>query len=385
MVFSWEHQLRNNARVFLGINDGLMLPHAVDDRCVCMGSFWTGCIDHGCTAWVAQMMVDYVRYTGDDDFLKEKVYPFCKGTMRVYEEMLERDGDHFRLPVSVSPEYRGSDMDAWGANASFQLACLHRLGEDLVEMSERLGEVPEPIWLEILEKTPKACIGNDGSRIILWEGTDLEESHRHHSHLAAICPFDTIDIYDEKWIPIVRESLDRWIGKGMGLWSGWCVPWASMIHSRTGNGDMAELLLEMWERVFTNQGRGTLHDCDFAGLTLMGGAKFGVEQRRREVMQLDAGMGAVVAIQDMLMHTRRGVVHVFPAIPEKWKSCSFSSMPCGYGVTVSAVRENRQTVSVTLTSAKGGCIKLADPWSGEVQSYKLGAGEEVLLRAPAHS
>ena len=44
MVLSWKEKLRRNAKCFLGIEDGYMLPHAVDDRGVCMGGFWTGSI-----------------------------------------------------------------------------------------------------------------------------------------------------------------------------------------------------------------------------------------------------------------------------------------------------------------------------------------------------
>ena len=70
-------------------DDGYMLPHAVDDQCVCMGGFWTGTIDHACSAWIAQMMYTYYKYTGDAAFLKEICYPFMKGVMRVFEAMLE--------------------------------------------------------------------------------------------------------------------------------------------------------------------------------------------------------------------------------------------------------------------------------------------------------
>ena len=62
LVWSWRDQLRKNAKAFIGIDDGFMLPHAVDDKCTCMGSFWTGTIDHACAAWIAQMMFQYVLF-----------------------------------------------------------------------------------------------------------------------------------------------------------------------------------------------------------------------------------------------------------------------------------------------------------------------------------
>ena len=64
-----------------------MLPHSVDDRGVNIGGFWTGTIDHGSTAWVADMMFRYVKYSRDVDFLRRDAYDFMKGAMRVYRAM----------------------------------------------------------------------------------------------------------------------------------------------------------------------------------------------------------------------------------------------------------------------------------------------------------
>ncbi|OGV48663.1 MAG: hypothetical protein A2017_04445 [Lentisphaerae bacterium GWF2_44_16] len=395
MVWSWRDKLRHNAKMFIGIDDGYMLPHAVDDRCTCMGSFWTGCIDHACAAWIAQMMFSYYKYTGDMDFLSEIAFPFMKGVMRVYEEMLEKDGDEYILPVSVSPEYRGAKMNAWGRNASFQLAAIHRLCEDLMEASDILNEVPSSAWIDIKAKLPEASLngtpspisrdlqftegGND--KIALWDGVELEESHRHHSHLAAICPFDSIDIYSEKWMPVISRTINYWVEKGTGGWSGWCVPWASMIHSRLGNADMAEILLEIWLRIFTNEGYGTLHDCSRPGFSIMGGPSFGnIIPARREIMQMDAGMGAVTAVQDMLMHSRRGVIHIFPGVPSHWKSCFFRKMPCEGGFLISAEKKDGQIVCIEIESSFGKSIKLGNPFHGQEISVEFGDGKKEKLR-----
>ena len=369
LIEKWMPVLRHNARVFLGIKDGLMLPHAVDDRCTCMGGFWTGSIDHGCTAWVAQMMYRYYRYTMDEAFLRQTAYPFMVGAMRVYEEMLERQGDAFVLPVSVSPEYRGSRMDAWGANASFQLACIHRLCKDLLEAATVLKKRPRPIWKEIRRSAPKAClIGNAGEeQIALWEGTALEESHRHHSHLAGIAPFDIIDLDDEKWRGIVERSLHHWIRIGPGLWSGWGVPWASMIHTRAGNADAAELWLEIWQRLFTNEGHGTLHDVDFPGFSLMGkGASLLAVPERGEIMQIEAGMSCIAAIQEILLYVRNGVNHLFGGAPRSWKQVGFRGVRTDGAFLVSARRVGGKVGQVEVKSLVGGVFRLANPWGGEV-------------------
>ena len=156
MLTDWLPRLRQYAKHFVGIDDGIMLPHAVDDRGTCMGGFWTGCIDHACAAWMVQMMYDYCDYFNDEAYLRETVFDFMKGVMRVFEEMITRKEDgSLELTVSSSPEYRGCAMDAWGANSSFQLAAIHRLAENLIAAARILNEKCDPFWQEVLEKLRK--------------------------------------------------------------------------------------------------------------------------------------------------------------------------------------------------------------------------------------
>jgi len=383
LIAGWQDTLSHNANVFLGIDDGVMLPHAVDDRCMCMGGFWTGSVDHGCTAWVALMMYRYYRYTMDADFLHKTAWSFMKGAMRVYEEMLEKEGDAYVLPVGVSPEYRGASMDAWGRNASFQLACVHALAEVLVQAAEELGGPPEPMWLEILERLPKAGLIDDrgGTQIALWEGTPLEESHRHHSHLGGITPFDIFDLDDEEWRLILDRSIATWIYRGPGLWSGWCVPWASMIHTRFGNAEMAEFLIEVTKQFYTNEGHGTLHDANVPGFTLMGIGSTRKVYGRNEIMQMDAGMAATAAVQEMLLHVRRGVTYLFAGAPADWKHVSFGPMRTDGGFLVSASRERGVVTEVNVESPYGGVLRLANPWDGTVSV--LGEGREDTVSGKA--
>jgi len=362
LVLSWKEQMQKNAKLFVGIDDGYMLPHAVDDRCTCMGSFWTGAIDHACTAWMAIMMFEYVEYTNDYEFLENQAYPFMKGAMRVYEEMLEWDGDICSLPVSVSPEYRGAAMNAWGKNASFQLAAMHKLLEDLQSASIILHETEDPAWKKIQTALPKFTTIDD-SRIALWEGTDLEESHRHHSHLGSIAPFDVIDPFDTQYDKIIGNSSNHWVAKGMGLWSGWCMTWASILHSRLQNGTMAEAVLELWKKFFTNKGHGSLHDATSIGLSIMGAPGFNKPADSGPCrMQMDGAMGAIKAIQEMLIHSRRGVYHIFSGVPARWGNCKFADMSCKGTVKVSAEIKDNEVTFVAITSKDASTFKLSNPW-----------------------
>lgn len=255
-------------------------------------------------------------------------------------------------------------MNAWGRNASFQLACIHWLIRALNECCRVLGESPRPVWSEIETSLPMACVEGDAPhrRIHLWSGTDLEESHRHHSHLAGITPFDVIDPKDPAWRDVVSQSINHWIRKGMGLWSAWCMPWASALHQRVGNAEMAVMILKIWKSVFTNPGHGTLHDCEFPGFTLMGVTASASPDTRGEKMQMDAGMGVTATLLDGMAQARKGVIYLFAGAPKAWKDVAFSGIRCPGAFLVSAARNAGQVSSVTVFSERGGEFRLANPW-----------------------
>lgn len=382
MVLSWKDKLRYNAKCFVGIDDGYMLPHAVNDRAVCMGGFWTGCIDHACAAWVAGMMFDYCEYSCDMDYLKNEVYDFMLGVLRVYRAMMDHDADgKLCLPLTISPEYRGSSIDAWGRNASFQLAATHQLAANILRAGKLLGIPADPMSLEIRKNLPLYSItenqlsrdtGEPPKKVIaLWEGLALEESHRHHSHLAGICPFEVIDPFAPENEELVTASIEQWTVLGMGLWTGWCVPWASQIFSRCGNGDASALMLKIWKDCFTNYGGGSLHDGRYKGVTYF-------SQIRGEVMQMDGGMGAVTAIQDQFMHVFDGQIRVFYGVPPRLNDVSFKDMfaPGGLKVSGSITRKGGTTVSVYAPRDTDLRLKVRN---SEEFSGRIKAGETITL------
>ena len=390
MLTDWLPRLRQYAKHFVKIDDGIMLPHAVDDHGTCMGGFWTGCIDHACAAWMVQMMYDYCDYYSDEAYLRDTVFDFMKGVMRVFQEMIVRKEDgSLELTVSSSPEYRGCSMDAWGANSSFQLAAIHRLAENLIAAAGKIGAKCDPFWHEVLEKLPKASIWGEGkapedireawleggAEIGLWDGLTLKESHRHHSHLAGIRPFDTLDLEDPEWQHVFDNTRKRWIGNGMGQWSGWSMPWAAMIHCRLHGAEAAELMLEIYKRTYTNEGGGSLHDTAFKGFSLMG------EWPRSEVMQMDAAMGAVAAIQDMFIQSRRNILYIGAGIPKWWEDAGVEKMPAPGGFRVSCDFKRGKCFRMEFTATRDNVLKLHLPASEK--AWKLPGNAEFFAPGKA--
>ena len=337
MVLSWRNRLQDNAKKFAGIDNGYVLPHSVDDRGVCIGGFWTGTIDHASTAWVAAMMMKYVRYSGDVEFLRNSAYDFMKGAMNVYIAMMEEKDGRLSIPLGPSPEWGASDVrKAVGRDPSFQLAAAHRLCRDLIEAAKLMGEEPDPRWLDVEKRLPQFTAGEGG--IHLFEGQPFVETHRHHSHMAGFYPFDTIDMTKDQ--RTIESTYCTWIARGTGMWTGWCVPWASILHTHVGNSYAAVRMLQDWDYYFCNPGHGSHHDGFVHGFTTFGRGGFGPigNETRQDVMQMDGQCAATTAVMELLVHEVNGKVEFFRGCPPEWKDVSFENIALSDGRRVSGRR-----------------------------------------------
>ena len=344
MVLSWRPVLRENARLFVGVDDGYALPHSVDDRGTCIGGFWAGTIDHASTAWVAALMMRYVRYSGDVAFLRDGAYDFMRGAMRVYRALMEEREGRLSIPMGPSPEWCGDDVrKSVGRDPSFQLAAARRLATDLMAAARLLGERPDPMWADVLARLPAYTLGPGG--IQLFVGQDLAASHRHHSHLAGIYPFDTLDYGDASVRKAAEESYARWVGMGTGCWSGWCVPWAAILHVRAGQPFAAVHALHDWRDFFNNPGHGSTHDACRRGYTCI--------DSRSDIMQMDGQCAAATAVMELLAHETNGRVAYFRGCPEKWTDVSFENLALSDGTRVNGRRLNGVVTVTPVARADG--------------------------------
>jgi hypothetical protein len=394
MLMGWQGRMLENGGHFFGAGDALLMPHAVDDRCAAVGSFWTGMIDQACSAWMAQLAWLHYRHSLDERVLREVAWPLLTGAFNGYWAMLEPHEGRLSLPVSVSPEYNGAQMNAWGRDASFQLAALHFLADALPKAAALLGRPEDARWARVRAEVPPYTLAGpaDKERIGLWEGQDLDESHRHHAHLGAIYPFCTVDPADPAHAEAVRNTFQHWIKQGAGLWSGWCVPWASTLCARAGMPDAAVQWLHWWRDVFVNEGRGTLHNAAFPGHTLIWGWPRNPDGTLREIMQMDAGLGALSAVQELLLQQRGDAIALLPGVPERWRDLRFDDICTEGGFRIGATREAGRTSEVRVRSTAGGRLVLrhgiAGAWSlngergeGPTLERDTAPGEELVLRA----
>lgn len=385
----WNN-MRHNARVMFGIDDALLLTHAVDDRGMQVGGIGPGStLDQACGGWTAQLYWLYYKNTLDKEFLEQRAWPFMTGIMRVYEEMLEEVDGVFSIPVAISAEYgcRNPNGKPAGKDPSYQLAVIHMLLNALFEACEVLGREPKSIWREMKEKTPHYTIVNSldsylqpEDRIAVWEGQDLEVCHRHHSHLGCIYPFDSLPKEKTPEMEeILHNSLDNWILMGMGQWSEWCIPWAAILQARTGMNEAPAVLLNMWKEIFVNEGMNTVYLPRFAGLIAHRRHDMNKPKEEHEVMQIDGTMGCATALLEMLAHYHSGVVKLFGGVPMKWKDVAFENIHLPDSIVVSGERMNGDIQQIRVKSGINQMITLDVGVHGKFEVANGSAKQNVSL------
>ncbi len=347
---------RENARVFLGIENGLKIPHATDDRGTrLIPELNGGYMDPGSTLWPALMMFEYYEYTLDEAFLRETAYPFMQGAFNMLYAMLEEKNGRYRLLANSPEYYTGSKgKGGIGINPTFQLVLAHHLSEALQRTARLLGLPADPRWSAVRERLPVSTVIE--GRLAVWEGQPYT-AHRHFSHLAGASPFDFYDTADSFWNRILRNSYREWNDYGMEGYPAWSYPWAVMLHTRFGEAERAVETLKAWRKGFTSKGHGTLHQPMPPG---------------KEIMQLEAGLGMAGAVLYMLAHEQNGIVHLFRGIPEAWEGVRFERIRLKGGFFLSADRDRR---TVEIESTRGGDIVVAAPWNGPILVSRDGQGE----------
>jgi hypothetical protein len=172
------------------------------------------------------------------------------------------------------------------------------------------------------------------------------------------------------------------------------VPWASILWSRSGQTEAAVSWLHWWKENFTNEGRGTLHNASNNGTSAIGSAvlaKLPADAPNREIMQLDAGFGALNAVLELLVQNREDGIYVLPDLHRDWKDVQFDNIRTEGAFMVSARAAEGQAREVRVRSLASGTLRLAhglgenyllndQSVSGALLVRDCKAGEEIVLK-----
>lgn len=350
-------------------SDGLNVPGVTTLTGDPMGGWIQYSLSQTTAAWLAQHFYLHWKYSADQDFLKEKGYPFVRDVAVFLENISDVDDKGVRsLEFSSSPEIFDNSVKAWFPTiTNYDLSLMRFLFGAASEMAMALGENEEAAhWKEVENQLPDFDIDEEGS-LTFAKGVPYDESHRHFSHALAIHPLGLIDWNDgEESQKIIKATLKKLEDNGPDYWTGYSYAWLGNMYARAKEGDKAAKALRDFADCFCLI--NTFHANGDQSRT-------GKSRFTYRPFTLEGNFAFASGIQEMLLQSHTGIINIFPAIPEDWNDVSFNNLRAQGAFLVSAKKENGEVVNFSIISEKGGDAKYLDPATNEIETVTLAPGE----------
>jgi alpha-L-fucosidase 2 len=307
-------------------------------------------------AWLCTHLWEHYRYTGDKDYLR-RIYPLLKGSAQFFLDTLIEYPKHGWLVTcpSTSPENfpacpgnkpfhdKVIDFDLPGtticAGSTIDTCVLRDLFGACAEAGKIL-EVDKEFCEKVSEVRRRLAPLQVGKRGNLQEWIedwgDLEDKHRHISHLYALYPSNQISPADVRLAGAARVTLAQRGDTGTGFGMAWkAACWARLLDGDHANRCLANLVaLQTCKNLFSKCFRSP---------------------------QVDGSLGATAAVAEMLLQSQAGEIHLIPALPKAWSAGSFSGLRARGGFEVDAVWKEGRLTSATIRSSLGGpCVVRSD-------------------------
>lgn len=312
-------------------------------------------------AWLMQNIWEYYEFTGDVDYLKDKIFPIMRESVTFYTQWLKYDEKQQRL-VST-PTYSPEHGPATIGN-TYEQSLIEQLFIDFLAASQAVGEEGE-LQDKVREMLPKLDPYHISKTGLLkewfeedepdFDRSKVQKNHRHISHLMGLYPGKQINSSR----PELMEAAIATMNDRGDESTGWSRAYKINLWARTGDGNRTYKLL-----------RGLLESCTFDNLWDF-----------HPPFQIDGNFGASAGIAEMLLQSHEGVIKLLPALPDEWRSGEFTGLCARGGFVVDAKWEDGAVTSAVVYSEKGGAFQMILPMQDgdTLMAVGVGAGESVKL------
>jgi len=346
-----KENYKRYTKLYFGI-DGLNAPGVTTLEGTEMGGWIQYALSPTVSSWLSHHYYLQWRYSMDKSFLKERAYPWIEAAANYLEKLTAVDKNGLRkLPISSSPEINGNNLSAWfPQNTNYDLSLMVFNFKAAKELALELGLKNKAAhWDSILQQFPALSLSGTNA-LNIAPGFPYAESHRHFSHLMSIHPLGLIKTENSvKEKTIIENSLHQLDSIGPAGWCGYSYAWLSNLKARAKDGEGAAKALQIFAKAF----------CLINSFHVNGDqTKSGYSSMTYRPFTLEGNFAFAAGVQEMLLQSHAGFIELFPAVPDGWKNVSFQTLRAEGAYLVSAVRQNGLTKSVTITSEKGGILKL---------------------------
>jgi alpha-L-fucosidase 2 len=329
------------------------------------------------SCWLAQHFYLHWRYSMDTLFLTTRAYPWLRQVARHIEDLAVDGPDgKSQLPLSSSPEINDNRIDAWFTHTTtYDLALIHWVYEKTAELARATGNTLEARhWDQGRKRWPDLAIDQSSSALLVAPGAPLAASHRHFSHLMAIHPLGLLDPdRSERDRTIISASLSELEHTGPSQWCGYSYSWLGNMWARARDGDKAADALRTFATCFC------LPNSFHANGDQSGTGKSRFTYRP---FTLEGNFAFAAGLQEMLIQSQNGTIHLFPAVPSTWASASFTRFRTDGAFLVSARLAQASIDSVHIVAERRGTLRLRNPFTSSHPIAKGIAIPPALLEQP---
>lgn len=352
-LWNMRHEYKKFAKEFFGV-DGYLLPSTATIDGKPIGGWAMYSYAPISTVWAIQSFDEYYLFTGDERFLKNKLYPIFRDTGKAFLGLMEERDGKLYLPLSSSPEMFDNKREAYLVpNSNYDLALLIYLFTKLRDYSKKLGKDKEAEKYEgILQKLDPLAVNESGA-LMLDPTLNFKESHRHFSHVNAIYPLHLLSYDDPEHKRIIDASIHELELYGTGWWCGFSFAMAAQVFAMAGKGNAAYYRLSEFAKYFVAEN----------GFHLNGDFKhYGISIFHNRPFTLESQFNYCDALQEMLLQEHEGYLNIFNAIPDDWKcdTVEFKKLRSYGGLLVSARLKKGQIDRLEFFTKKDTVIKIKD-------------------------
>ncbi|NNM88644.1 MAG: hypothetical protein HKL95_09005 [Phycisphaerae bacterium] len=320
------------------------------------------------SAWLAQLAWWHFEFSGDQKLLEKMGWPLIRGVAEFYLSYLEVDPVTGRLSLPLTKLCEDTVFNVVPAqrlvrDAGLDLTAVHSHLRDAARAADAAGHQADAARYRSALAKLNALPVVDGQFALAYSvPADVPVSHPYQ--IAAIYPAGIVTkLGPDHLVPIARRTLQHvWrcssrvsMGQpdsGRLRWNDdLSMGWMAAAKAWMGDGDGAlDALLNGWVT-------STLKTNGF----LAEQSRSPTQRHSMEWMQNQLS-GLANGINEMLLQSHSGIIHIFPAVPSSWLDVTFVHLLARPGVRVSAQRCGGTTQWVVLSADRDLHVRVCNPW-----------------------